>query len=427
MFKFLLKGLFRDPSRSRFPVIIVAVGIFLFVFLQAFMMGAIQDMINITAKMESGHFKIMTRAYEELSSVIPNDLAMMNVDEMLEELREEYPDLIWTPRIRFGGLIDIPDENGETRVQAPVTGLGLDLLSPGSIELDNFNFSDPSVLKGRMPKESNEILLSAQFAEQAGVQIGDQATLVGSTMYGSMTIHNFKVCGLVEFGISAMDKGALIVDIEGARQALDMENCAGEILGFYEDMNYSDRNEETEQMRDAFNEKYSDVNDEFSPIILNFMDQNGMRSLMQTMDVAIYGMLFLFMLVMFIVLWNSGLLNGIRRYSEVGLRLAIGEEKNHLIRTMLLESLVIGFVGSLIGTLFGLAISWYFQVYGIDVSYALDSSSIMFANVFRAKITGQTLYIGFIPGLLATFLGTLMASRGIRKRQTAQLFKELEV
>jgi putative ABC transport system permease protein len=427
MFKFLVKGLFRDPSRSRFPVIIVSIGIFLVVFLQAFMMGMIKDMINVTAKMDSGHFKIMTRAYEELSSVIPNDLALMDVDMMLEDLREEYPDIVWTPRIRFGGLIDIPDEQGETRVQAPISGLGIDLLTAGSIELDNFNFADTSVLEGRMPQEPNEILLSAQFAEQAGVKIGDQATLVGATMYGSMAIHNFTVCGLVEFGISAMDKGSMIVDIEGIRQALDMENCAGEILGYYQDMNYSEHRDEAEAMRTAFNETYSDEKDEFSPIMLNFMDQNGMRSLMVTMDSAIYGMLFLFMLVMFIVLWNAGLLNGIRRYSEVGLRLAIGEEKKHLIRSMLLESLVVGFVGSVIGTLLGLGAAWYFQVYGLDVSYALDSSSIMFANVFRARITGQTLYIGFIPGLLATFLGTWMASRGIKKRQTAQLFKELEV
>ncbi len=427
MFKFLVKGLFRDSSRSRFPVIIVSIGIFLVVFLQAFMMGMVKDMINITAKMDSGHFKVMTRAYEELSSVVPNDLAIMDVDVLLEDLREEYPDITWTPRIRFGGLIDIPDENGETRVQAPIAGLGVDLLTPGSIELNNFNFSDTSVLEGRMPQEPNEILLSAKFAEQAGVKVGDQATLVGATMYGSMAIHNFTVCGLVKFGISVMDKGALIVDIEGARQALDMDNCAGEILGFYEDMNYGDRREESDKLREAYNAKYSDENDEFSPVMLNFMDQNEMRSLMVTMDSAIYGMLFLFMLVMFIVLWNAGLLNSIRRYSEVGLRLAIGEGKRHLINSMLLESLVVGFVGSIIGTLLGLALSWYFQKYGLDVGYAMENSSIMFANVFRAKITGQTFYIGFIPGMTATFLGTLMASRGIKKRQTAQLFKELEV
>ncbi len=266
MFKFLVKGLLRDPSRSRFPVIIVAIGIFLVVFLQAFMMGMIKDVINVTAKMDSGHFKVMTRAYEELSSVVSNDLAIMDVDVMLDDLRDEYPDIIWTPRIRFGGLIDIPDENGETRVQAPISGLGIDLLTPGSIELDNFNFADTSVLEGRMPQKPNEILLSAQFAEQAGVKIGDQATLVGATMYGSMTIHNFTVCGLVEFGISAMDKGSMIVDIEGVRQALDMDDCAGEILGYYKDMNYGDHRDEAEDMRDDFNAKYSDEMMNFHPL-----------------------------------------------------------------------------------------------------------------------------------------------------------------
>lgn len=427
MFKFLVKGLFRDPSRSRFPVIIVSIGIFLVVFLQAFMMGMIKDMINVTAKMESGHFKVMTRAYEELSSVAPNDLALMGVDDLMKDLRDEYPEISWTPRIRFGGLLDVPDENGDSKAQAPVAGLGVDLLTPGSIELDNFNFSDTSALEGRMPKEPNEVLLSKQFAHQAGVEIGNTVTLVGATMYGSMAIHNFTVCGLVEFGISAMDKGAFIVDIEGARQALDMDDCAGEIVGFYKDMNYGDRRSESDDLRTAYNEKYSDENDEFSPIMLNFMDQNEMRSLMVTMDSAIYGMLFLFMLVMFIVLWNAGLLNGIRRYSEVGLRLAIGEGKRHLINSLLLESLVVGAMGSVIGTLLGLALAWYFQEVGLDVGYAMENSSIMFANIFRAKITGQTFYIGFIPGLTATFLGTLMASRGIKKRQTAQLFKELEV
>lgn len=427
MFKFLVKGLFRDPSRSRFPVIIVTFGVFLVVLMNGFLMGVINDMIDATAKMETGHFKVMTRSYEELSSVVPNDLAIMGVDALINDLEKDYPDITWTPRIRFGGLIDIPDANGETRVQAPVTGIAIDLLTPGSIELNNFNFGDTAAISGRLPQSPNEILLAAKFAEKAGVKLGDTATLVGATMYGSMAIHNFTVCGLVDFGISAMDKGALIVDIEGAREALDMDDCAGEIVGFYDDMDFKGRMEEADELRDDFNSRYSDPEDEFSPVMLSFLDQQDMRNLVGMMDQIIYGMMFIFMLVMFIVLWNAGLLNGIRRYNEVGLRLAIGEGKNHLINSMLIESLVVGFVGSLIGTGLGLLLCWYFQEHGLDASYALENTSIMFKNIMRAKITPAVLYTGFIPGMMATFLGTLVASRGIKKRQTAQLFKELEV
>ena len=44
----------------------------------------------------------------------------------------------------------------------------------------------------------------------------------------------------------------------------------------------------------------------------------------------------------------------------------------------------------------------------------------------KAQITPEAYYIGFIPGVLATFIGTALAGLGIYKRKTAQLFKELQ-
>jgi putative ABC transport system permease protein len=50
----------------------------------------------------------------------------------------------------------------------------------------------------------------------------------------------------------------------------------------------------------------------------------------------------------------------------------------------------------------------------------------MLPAVFRAEVTPASFYIGFIPGLFATVIGTALAGFGIYKRKTAQLFKELE-
>jgi putative ABC transport system permease protein len=47
--------------------------------------------------------------------------------------------------------------------------------------------------------------------------------------------------------------------------------------------------------------------------------------------------------------------------------------------------------------------------------------------VVRAKVTPVSYVIGFVPGLIATFLGTSISGLGIYKRQTSQLIKELEV
>ena len=48
-------------------------------------------------------------------------------------------------------------------------------------------------------------------------------------------------------------------------------------------------------------------------------------------------------------------------------------------------------------------------------------------SVMRAYITSDLFYVGFIPGLFSMLLGTALAGRGIFKRETARLFKELEV
>ena len=46
--------------------------------------------------------------------------------------------------------------------------------------------------------------------------------------------------------------------------------------------------------------------------------------------------------------------------------------------------------------------------------------------VIRSRVAPAAFVVGFVPGLLATLVGTGIAGRGLYRRQTAQLFKELE-
>ena len=134
-----------------------------------------------------------------------------------------------------------------------------------------------------------------------------------------------------------------------------------------------------------------------------------------------------FIFIMSIVLWNTGLMNGIRRYGEIGVRLAMGEPKGGIYRSMIFESICIGIIGSVLGTALGLAISYWMQYVGIDFSSMMQKSTIVISYVMRAQVTTTSYYIGFLPGLFASVLGTMFAGIGIYRRQTSQLFKELEV
>jgi putative ABC transport system permease protein len=282
-----------------------------------------------------------------------------------------------------------------------------------------------AVVRGRLPEKHGEMLISDEFAHRLNVQLGQTATLIGSTMYGNMATANFTVVGTLHFGIAAMDRGTMVADIADIQSALDMEDAAGEILVFFNDYVY--REEEAEIIAETFNAKYSDENDEFSPVMNSLSSQGGMADTMGMVDSMMGIMIFSFIAVMSIVLWNAGLVGSLRRYGEIGVRLAMGESKGHLYRSMIIESLMIGAVGSIIGTALGLAFSYYLQVKGINVGSMMQNASMMINDVIRAKVTPFSFVIGFIPGLIATFLGTSISGIGIYKRQTSQLIKELEV
>jgi putative ABC transport system permease protein len=422
MLRFFIKGLIRDRQRSLLPIIVVTLGVMLTVLGHTWITGIMGDVVDFNARFSTGHVKVMTGEYFEYIDQMPNDLALLESEAFIAELQEKYPGMTWVERISFGGLMDAPDEEGETRAQGPAAGMALDLLSPESKEAERLNLQN-ILISGTLPASSDEVILSDEFASRLEVEPGDQVTLITSTMYGSMSITNFTVCGTIKFGVGALDRGGIIADISGIRYALDMEDAAGEILGYFPGGEYPD--EQAIVLAEIFNAAYSDEEDRFSPVMVPLRNQNNLTGMIDIIGYVSGIFVFIFMIAMGIVLWNAGLLGGLRRYGEMGLRLAIGEHKGHIYRSLLSESLVIGIVGSVAGTLVGLLFASLLSK-GMDFSDMMEGSTMMMSGVFRTQITPESYYIGFFPGVFATLLGTALAGIGIYKRQTARLFKELQ-
>lgn len=423
MLRFFIKGLLRDRQRSLLPIIVVSLGVMLAVLMQAWITGIIGDIIDFNSRFATGHVKIMSQAYNDVKDQKPNDLALMGASEFLAELKSNYPDMIWAERIGFGGLMDSPDENGDTREQGPAMGMAVDLLSENSTEIERLNLEN-ILVRGELPASDNEVLLSELFSQRLKVDPGDEVTLITSTMYGAMSITNFTVSGTIKFGAPVLDRGGVLADISGIRMALDMEDATGEILGYFSGGVYDD--EKATNFSESFNSKYSSKDDLFSPVAVKLNEQDELLSgyyemvgYMQSIVITI------FLIAMAIVLWNAGLLGGLRRYGEMGLRLAIGERKGHIYRSLITESLVIGIAGSIVGTAIGLLFARLLEN-GLDFSSMLEGSTMMMSGIYKAQITPETYYIGFIPGILATVMGTALAGIGIFRRQTANLFKELQ-
>jgi putative ABC transport system permease protein len=406
------------------PIIIVSIGVMLTVFLSGYIRGVMGDMIDMSARFQTGHVKVMSEAYAENQEQMPNDLALLGVAQIKSNLESKYADYEWVSRIRFGGLVDVPLPDGNTKSQGPGAGIAIDLFSSGGEEIERFNIKN-SLEKGGIPTKGGEAILTDEFAKKLNVKIGDEITFFGSTMNGSMTFKNFVLTGTIKFGNLAMDRGTMIIDISDAQAMLDMDDGAGEILGFRKAGAYYD--DEVKEMAAGYNAAFANDTDEFKPKMVTLGQQNNMASMIDYTDnmSAIFVAIFVF--AMSIVLWNTGLLGGLRRYQEFGIRLALGESKGQIYRSLFSEAVLIGAIGSALGTGIGLFFCFLLQKHGFDISDMMPESSMLYPNVLRAKMTPDLYYVGFIPGLFSMVFGNMLAGLGIYKRETAQLFKEFEV
>ena len=426
MIKFLAKGLIRDKTRSLFPTIIITITVAIVIFALGFMRGMLNNVFLDTAVIMSGYEKVVTRAYKKEMQMLPLDLALMDIEKMISDLNRDYPNYFWSPRINFGGLIDIPDENKETRSQSPIMAIGIDFFSNKSRQTELWKL-DQIIVDGLPPRSPNDILISSKLAKKLEVSTGQEATFIGSTMDNAFTTYNFNISGIFNLNKGQTDKQMILLDISGAQEALDMDGAATEVLGFTDDLFYND--EDAIKIRSSFNENNRSSSDIFAPIMIALRDTNQMGTMVDFSNAALAVIGGIFLVIVMIVLWNMGLMNGLRRYGEIGLRLAMGESKGKVYRSMITEAVIIGLTGTLLGTGLGLSITYYVQENGISYAEALEEMALknmVMPNVFYSKVTPDLFYVGLLPGLLATVLGTMLAGLAIYRREMAQLFKELE-
>lgn len=429
MIAFLLRGVLRDKSRFLFPFSVVTIGVALVASLVGFMEGVFMGMIDMTANLDSGQLRLVNKPFYDEEHLRPLDRSLAGQKETRDWLKKNSPEEVnWFPRIRWGAILDVPDKNGETLSQTPIVGMALELNNPDSNEVKRMRLKE-SLVSGKLPKLPNEMLMGNQLAETLGVIIGQQITLLGQSFDGGMVADNYRVVGLVKFGVSAMDKKMALIDLVDAQNTFYMEDMVTDWLGFlppqYSLKDYEKIKNQMQLPLSTWPPPASWAKDDL-PILLSIRDQQNIGAIADKFQVIKGFVVGIFTFLMILVLWNAGILSGIHRYGEMGLRLAFGEPHWKLVFTLGVEGLLIGVLGAMTGSVFGGGFTWYLQEVGINMGDSFAQSGMMINDVVRARLTTSGFIQGIVPGLFASVAGTLVASLAIFKRSEANLFRELE-
>jgi putative ABC transport system permease protein len=431
MIRWVLQGILRDKNRSLFPFLVVTSGVALVVFSVGFMEGIFMGMIDSTANLDTGHLRFVNKPFYEEEHLNPMDRALTGQKETHKWLRENSdPKIKWAPRIRWGAIADVPDENGETKSQTPIMGMALDLLSTESGELERLDLKK-SLVEGRLPEGTKEILLGYELARTLDVGLEQTITLLGQTFDGGLATDNYKVVGLIRFGVFALDKKMALIDLADAQDSFYMEDAVTDWLGFLPShISYKDyekfKMELESRLGDLKRHPPKDWAKDDIPVVLSVLDQRNLDNLVGVFEMVKAIFVGIIVLLMVLVLWNAGLLNGIHRYGELGLLLAMGQTHWNLVWLLGFEALSIGVLGALAGSLMGGGVVYYLQEVGINMGDAFAQTGMMMNDVIRGRMTTESFVLGVAPGIVASVLGSLFASVALFQRSEANLFRELE-
>ena len=432
MIRLLIRGMLQDRTRSLFPFTVVAVGVALVIVLVGFLDGVIMGMVDSTAYLDTGHLRVVNKPFYDEEHLNPMDRALGAQKITGNWLKENSdPKIEWSPRIRWRAIMDVPDEKGETRSQTPVMGMALDMLSVDSTELKRLGLLE-SLSHGRLPDKPGEVLVGYQLAQTLELGLNQPVTLIGRTFDGGLATDNYIVVGFVRFGIFAMDKKMLIIDLVDAQETFYLKNMVTDWLGylpthvsFFDYDKYRSRIESS--LKELTNNHPSGWAKDDVPIVVSIQDQRNIRSHTEMFRVVRKYIIGVFLFLMVVVLWNAGILNGIHRYGEMGVRLAMGETHSRLIISLVGEALAVGIVGTAAGCILGGACTYALQEVGLNMGDAFAKSGLMLSDVVRARLSIGGFVCGIVPGVTASVLGALISALSIYKRSEANLFRELEV
>jgi putative ABC transport system permease protein len=395
------------------------------------MEGIFAGMIDMTAHLDTGHLRFVNKPFYDEEHLNPLDRALAGQKKTLQWLRKNGdPRIEWSPRIRWGAIMDVPDAKGETKSQTPVIGMAIEMLEKDSAERKRLDL-EKSVIAGVVPSHAKEMLVGYKLAEALELSLEDRVTLLGQNFDGGMATDNYKVVGFVKFGLAAMDKKMAFIDLADAQQTFYMEDMVTDFLGYlpmhvgykkYDQLKQDIMSHLPALKQNPLDEWASD--DE--PLILSVLDQRNLRELSVKFELVDDVVIGVFTFLMVLVLWNAGLLNGVHRYGEMGLLLALGETHKKLIVLMTLEALMIGLLGSVLGCLVGGGLVYYLQEVGISTHGIFETSGLMMSDTICARVSLNSFVFAVIPGVTASVVGNLIANLAIFQRSEANLFRELE-
>jgi ABC-type lipoprotein release transport system permease subunit len=303
-----------------------------------------------------------------------------------------------------------PDVASATaRVYAPaLAALGEEGFAVIVIGIDSRAESGPArlITEAVEPLEDHDALIGRQLAEAMNVRAGDEIAVVGQGVDGSLANDLFTVKAIVTTSVDLVNRQGLLIELSSAQTLFAMPDEVHEIVIHARHPDMASPLSRRIASSTAF------AGDE----VLDWRTlAPEMVTLVRVTDLA--GMLVL--LLVFIAaaagVANTMVMATFERTREFGMLLALGTHPARLIRLVVAESIALGAVGAVLGSVVGIVLVAITHRTGIDYSWLAGSgpSELSFAGLrFSLRFYPTLGVVDVVRAVAAVCVTSLAAATG---------------
>jgi len=385
VFTLAWRNLWRNHRRTLIMIAAVSVGVWAMIFMTAIMRGMVNEMVRDGISVLPGHVQAHNPDFRDDPTI--NNLIPLSEAELSERLQDIEPVALAT-RVRVPAVVSSEYES------RALTLFGIDPAAESEL-----TFVEGDITEGRFLESPDDrgVVIGRKMADNLDTKLGKRIVLMSQDPDNEIADRGFRVVGIFEANLEVHEETMAFIGKQTAQSMLRIGDRVTEVAFLGTD--YRD----VEGL-------YRSVQQALEPE-LRVQPWYELDGYLGTMLSVMDGFVLVWVIVIFLAL-SFGLVNTLvmavfERIREIGMMLALGMRPAAILGQIVIESLLLLFIGLIIGNL----LAWASVVPladGIDVSVVAQgmedfgASSVLYPqleldDMVLANIT--VLALGFLASL----------------------------
>ena len=387
VFRLAWRNLWRHPRRTWLTTGAMVFSNILLVFMMSLQFGMYSLMIDNSLQIFTGHMQVQAPGYND-------DQKMRQTVSDIVPLANAIRDELKSERVAARGWAFALASSEDRSF-----GIGVYGVEP---EFEARVSNIPGLVSnGRYLKEDSaaEIVIGTVLARNLRVKLGDELTLLGSGVDGSFAAAVVNIVGIFESGVTDIDRNIAEIPLGLFQETFFMEGAGHQIVIVGDTLDVVlDIQARVRSVLPANSNLVVPDWDELVP---------GLKQAIQADIGSSFFMYFVLVVLVSFSVLNTQLMSVLERTREFGIVMALGLRPGKLGRLVLLETAMMGLIGTVIGAAAGALLTSWFTTNGLAFP-GMDEMAAQFN--LPARMFPQINLLTLLAGPAVVFLFTMLAA-----------------